>query len=261
MQSDAVPAETPRVLRDQQLCFADWLRNPEQHTLPDNVTLQRMQVYRRLFINNISGLLASFFSGLRSVLSADAWQALVHDFYACHKSQTPLFPAIASEFIEYLCNERCGETDPPWLLELARYEWVQIFLQNSEDELPALDKETSVSSRKPMLSPLCIPLLCYYPVHQMSAAFMPIAASEVPTHLLVYRNREDQVNVIESDAATFRMLHALQDNGVTSVDELVAWLASEMGYASAEAIREHVQETLRQLLEWDVLLPQGQLLV
>ena len=67
-----------------------------------------------------------------------AWHALVHDFYRDHRCSTPLFPELPREFIQYLQARDAGAGDPPWLLELAHYEWVELALDLSE----ASDQDT-----------------------------------------------------------------------------------------------------------------------
>ena len=120
-----------------QAAFAAYIRDPEGVIPPSDVSCQRMAAYRDLFFNNIENFIATAFPVSKSVLGVEAWRSLSRDFYRGHHCKTPLFIEIAEEFLEYLSNERSEElVDPPFLLELAHYEWVELALAVSEEELP-----------------------------------------------------------------------------------------------------------------------------
>ncbi len=66
---------------------------------------------------------------------------MARDFFACHACRTPLFTRLAEEFLVYLEQERKGmPEDPPFLLELAHYEWVELALSlsDTDQQLPAI---------------------------------------------------------------------------------------------------------------------------
>ena len=109
-------------LQDQQFALSRHLRDPS-HPPPPGIEERRLAIYRDLFFNNIESLLAGNFPVIRQTLGDDAWRRLVRSFYARHRSQTPLFPEIAREFIRFL-ETRTGDGGPPWLGVLAQYELV-----------------------------------------------------------------------------------------------------------------------------------------
>ena len=121
-------------LQDQQFALSRHLRDPS-HPPPPGIEERRLAIYRDLFFNNIESLLAGNFPVIRQTLRDDAWRRLVRSFYARHRSQTPLFPEIAREFIRFL-ETRTGDGDPPWLRELAHYEWVDLALQIARAATP-----------------------------------------------------------------------------------------------------------------------------
>ncbi len=124
-------------LQDQQFALSRHLRDPS-HPPPPGIEERRLAIYRDLFFNNIESLLAGNFPVIRQTLGDDAWRRLVRSFYARHRSQTPLFPEIAREFIRFL-ETRTGDGEPPWLRELAHYEWVELALQIADDATPPHD--------------------------------------------------------------------------------------------------------------------------
>ena len=167
-----MPSERPEGLRQQQLLFANHVRNPSAFPAPVGVEERRMRIYRQLFFGNISQLLSTTFPVIRSILDDKKWEALVADFYAMHRCETPLFPFIAGEFADYVVNERNAEGDYPFLAELAQYEWSEIALRHSDAVLPDAELP-DVDGSKPMLSPLCWPMVFSFPVHRIGINYLP----------------------------------------------------------------------------------------
>lgn len=200
------------------MAFAACIRDPEHHELPAGVSPRRMGVYRELFFNTIESFLTTGFPVTRRVMGT-AWQALVHDFYLRHRSKTPLFVGIAEEFLSYLETERPDTLgDPPFLLELAHYEWVELALEVAEAEPP---RPPPPQAGDPLgavfgLSPVAWPLCYRFPVHRIDAAFQPLEPPDQPTWLVVYRNAGDGVRFLEINEATFRLLEVLDsERGLT----------------------------------------------
>ncbi len=239
-------SECPNGLRQQQLLFANHLRNPSAFPAPVGVEARRMRIYRQLFFGNISNLLATTFPVIRSILDNKKWEALVQDFYAMHRCETPLFPFIAGEFAEYLLNERNEEGDYPFLAELAQYEWSEIALRNSEAVLP--DAELPyVDGSKPMLSPLCWPMVFRFPVHRIGMNYLPQHAPPEPTCLLVYRQADGMVKFIESSPATFRLLQLLQDQSIPTIQAVCEQLAVDMQHPDIASLQAMVSDTVGHL--------------
>ncbi len=237
-------------LRDQQLQFANHLRNPAQFPAPQGVEERRMQVYRNLFFNSIANLLSGAFPVIRSILDDAQWQALVRDFYTEHRCETPLFPWIAGEFAEYLLNERSKSEDYLFLAELAHYEWSEIALRHTADdaEIPARVGDKSV------LSPRCWMLSYHYPVHRIGKDFLPQQKEGYPVCLLMYCNQNDEVKFVESNPATFRLLQLLMDNELTNTDAVTAQLAKEIQPENVAIFLKHLQETRVHLQSLGILL-------
>lgn len=223
-------------LREQQLQFANHLRNPSRFPAPPGVEERRLQVYRRLFSGNINHLLASTFPVIRSILPEATWQALIQDFYTHHRSETPLFPFIAGEFADYLLNERAEDSDYPFLAELAQYEWSEIALQHSDEPLPT-----------------CWPLVFRFPVHRIGVDYLPQQAPDVPTCLLMYRRCDEQIRFMESTPATVRLLQLLQDGGCSTLQAVYERLAQDMQHPDVEGLARMVDDTLQTLQEAGVI--------
>ena len=65
-------AEIPAFQR-HQYAFAAHIRDPEHNPAPTGIEDRRMAIYRSLFFNNVSQLLAKTFPVLHQILGAEAW--------------------------------------------------------------------------------------------------------------------------------------------------------------------------------------------
>lgn len=242
--------------RATQAAFSAYIRHPQLTELPPGASRERMAVYRELFLNTIDGLLSHGFPVLNQVLGETAWRALVSDFYARHRCQTPLFIELAEEFLQYLAEQRAPDAnDPPFLAELAHYEWVELALATAQDpeEAPAMATADVALDHAFGLIETAWPLAYRFPVHRIGAQFIPTEAPAQATFLLVYRDTDDQVHFVENNAVTHRLLQELRDHALIRGDVLIAQLAAELGLADPAVLLGHGLETLRNLARRGIL--------
>jgi hypothetical protein len=216
-----------------------------------------MKIYRGLFFNNVSSLLAGVFPVLRKILGEDLWTQLVRDFYRVHRCRTPFFLEVPQEFLEYLAEEReARETDPPYLYELAHYEWVELAL-SVEEASPAdlaVDPDGDLLAGVPALSPLAWPLAYRFPVHRLSPEYQPQVAPPEASFYIVYRDLEDAVGFIEINAVTMRLVQRMQEHPELSGQRQLEELAEEISEVEYSALVRGGLETLQTLRRHDVLL-------
>lgn len=247
----------PERLARLQEKFAGHIRDPDRREPPSGIENRRMHVYRRLFFNNIDSLLTNNFPVLRSLYAETDWRRLVRDFYAEHRCQTPLFPEVAKEFLRYLQDHRGKrDGDPPFMLELAHYEWVELALTIDEREhsdVPA-DRDGDLLEGRPVLSPLAWPLSYRFPVHRIGKSFQPAEPPTDPTHLLVYRNRQDEVRFMTLNDVTRLLIDVLGDDSADSGRASLLRVAEAIGHSRPERVVEAGAAVLQDLLERDVLL-------
>lgn len=182
-------------LRAQQFALSRHLRDPDAAPAPDGIEARRLAIYRDLFYNNLQGLLAGNFPVIRKTLDDDAWHALVRAFYAGHRCRTPLFTEIGREFVRWLEAEVDEDASlPPWLPELAHYEWVELALQISDAAAPddvasglGPDPGAALLSGIPVPSPWAWALAYRWPVHRIGPGHRPAQAPEQPTLILARR--------------------------------------------------------------------------
>lgn len=240
-------------LKASQLSMARYLRNPGQYPPPAGVESRRMKIYERLVYNNIEGFISGGFPVLRTLYEDDAWHLLVRAFVDQHSCHTPYFLEISQEFLQFLMEDyQVRDTDPPFLAELAHYEWAELALDISEEVLPDPQQTQDILTDVVSLSPLAWSLCYRFPVHRIGPGFRPREAPE-PTYLVVYRNRADQVGFIELNAATARLLERVKNNTSDTVETLLVSLAAELGQPP-EQILTHGSDQLKQLVDKAVVL-------
>lgn len=248
--------QRPR-FQQAQYEFAAHIRDPQRHAAPADIEDRRMQIYRELFYNNVEDFLANAFPVLRKLTPDAVWHARVRDFYARHQSGAPEFCRLAEEFLKFLQEER-GEhpDDPPYLIELAHYEWVELALGLSEAELtPELaDPNGDPLIAPPVVSPLAWPLAYAFPVHRIDPDFQPTEAPDQPSYLVVYRTRQDEVKFLEINAVSGRLLQLIEENPVATGGELLLQIAAELGHPEPAQIVEAGRSMLTGLRERDIIL-------
>lgn len=234
--------------------FAAYIRDPENNPAPADVKEQRMVMYRELFFNNVEGFLSGNFPVLRKILNDQQWIALAQDFFAKHPCQSPYFSQIPEEFLDYLQNERDSSEDLPFILELAHYEWVEMALSIAREELGAYNQELdNLLNRKIALSPLAWPLAYQYPVHKIAPAFLPLEAPEQATFLIVYRNREDDVNFIEITPITYRLMEIIQEHENPFAEACLKQVARESNHPDPDLIVAGGLQILKELAKKTII--------
>lgn len=235
--------------------MARYLRNPGQHPAPAGVEARRLKIYENLVYNNIEGFISGGFPVLRALYRDADWHALIRAFIDQHSCHTPYFLEISQEFVHFVMQDyRLQDSDPPFLVELAHYEWIEMALDISEEVLPAAVVPQDVLATVVRLSPLARSLRYRYPVHQIGPAFRPQCEEATgPTYLVVYRNRADKVGFIEQNAATARLLELVSENKTGTARTLLATLAGELGLPE-ESVLAHGGDQLKRLIAESVVL-------
>lgn len=234
--------------------MTDWLREPHSKPAPA-VELRRLTVYRELFFNNVSDFVETAYPVLKSLLARDEWDGLLMRFFAEHRCVSPYFRDISLEFRTWIESTQ-GEWQArhPWAVELLHYEWVELAAECAEAaaDNAACQPDGDLLAGIPVVQPCVWPLVYRWPVHALSTenppTFTPPAA---PVCLLVFRNSEDAVNVLEVNPVSARLMEILQTHALCSGRDVLLQLAAEAGYTGT-AVDGFVQagavlmETLRQ---------------
>ncbi len=202
-----------------QFDFTAHIRDPKANPRPAGVAARRMKIYNELLYNNVEGFLLTCFPVLRRVLGQRKWARLVRAFFSTHRSHTPYFRQIPDEFVQFLQNEWTPTEDyPPFLLALAHYEWIELVLSVSNKRAEGnIDADGNLLDGVPVLNPVLANLRYDWPVHRI-APRRKVRPAE--THVLVFRNADDQVAFTEINAFTARLLALLEDGSRTGREAL-----------------------------------------
>lgn len=233
-----MPVDARFAFQQVQKQMTDWLREPENKPAPA-VEQRRLAIYRELFFNNVSGFVENAYPVLKSLLPEEEWSALVRDFFAEHRCQSPYFRDISLEFRTWM---EAARTDclaaKPWVQELLHYEWVELAAEctESKNEQGTVNAAGDLLTEQPMVGECVWPLVYRWPVHTLDSNHPPTASPpELPTCLIVYRDDEGMVRFLEINALTARLVELLQLNDKRSGRQVLEQLATETGYADAGA--------------------------
>ena len=243
--------------REIQYAFARHIRDPESHPAPAGTEDRRMAIYRELFFNNLRNLISQTFPVLKKLYGQDNWDRVIRQFMARHEAQTPYFLEIPKEFVDFLQNEyEPGQDDFPFLVELAHYEWAELALSvsNESSDMTGIDPAGDLLAGIPVKSTLAWLFSYRYPVHRISADFVPAEPGDEPTCLAICRRSNDEVDFLELNPVTARLLERIAENDTLSGRELLMKLAAEIGYADTDGLLRHGLEAMRQMQDAEIIL-------
>ena len=249
--------ETTPDFQSQQLAFTARIRDPEGNPIPDGIPARRMAVYEELLFNNTNDQLSSNFPVLHEISNEDYWRGLVRDFMRKHRSTTPLFTEVGQEFIAYLQQEREPHADDwPFLLELAHYEYVELAVAISLNDEPLLqvDPNGDLLQGIPVVAPTAWNLTYRWPVHQLGPEYLPRDPPSAPTHLVVYRDRLDDVHFLQINAVTQRLLQLAKEQPSWTGLDLMETIADELNHPTPQTVIEGGKAMLDELRQRNVIL-------
>ena len=237
-------------LFQQQTAMGLYLRDPDHCPPPSEMNAVRAQVYRDLIFANLSLLLSGTFPVLIKILGDEHWRTLVRIFLRDYRARTPKFGEIAQEFVEFLASGpqalREGEW-PPFMVELAHYEWVEMALQQSEAE-PLAPSDVGLILERPLqVSPLAWPLAYGWPVQLVGPDHQPDIAPPQPTLLLVRRAEDWSVKFSELSPLAWRLLQRIEEFPELDGRAQLEGLAMEAGATASQAFMESGAALLRQM--------------
>ncbi|MCB1802991.1 MAG: putative DNA-binding domain-containing protein [Gammaproteobacteria bacterium] len=243
--------------QQQQLAFTAHIRNPQQEPRPGGIPARRMGVYTELFFNNINEQFSNNFPVLRRICSDEHWLAMMRDFMVRHRSTTPLFTQVGLEFIDYLQNERETQADDwPFMVELAHYEYVElaVAISPADEGLGEFDPNGDLIEGIPLLGPTAWNLTYRWPVQMIGPDYLPDVPPEQPTHLVVYRDRLDQVHFLQINAVTQRLLQLLKEDASLTGLDAMRTIAVELAHSDPDAVIAAGRELLDDLRQRNVIL-------
>ena len=197
-------------LQQYQQAFCAYARSPKSAPRPPGINAKRIAIYAELLFNNMESTLSSGFPVCRKVLGVRRWQRLVREFFAMHRCTTPLFRQIPEEFLRWL-NEAEVQNIPPFLPQLAHYEWVELAVAVSDAPLPSgWEADIDLLDNIPVLTSALMLLSYNWPVQKISPRFKPSQPLPEPLWLLVFRDAVDEVKFNEINPVSAELIRLLQ---------------------------------------------------
>lgn len=191
--------------------FANYIRDPATNSVPAGVERRRMDIYKRLFFNNISSFCTKSFKSFRPFLDDTEWNSLIRDFMREHSCTSPYFKDIPIAFVDYLSGSKKTSAQYPFMQEMCHLDAIRMQLRLAPDAPECKGLEISNETTGLRLSP-SVRLLSYeWPVHKLTPSNWSGAKPKKPTWLVAFRDRSERVDVLVINAHTFRMLEILND--------------------------------------------------
>lgn len=238
--------------------FCDWIRQPEQQPLPDQVERSRMQVYRELLFNNVCDFVDRVYPVAQSILPTVIWQQLKADFFSFARCDSPFYMDISRHFREYLSEvEHPVLRDYPWLLELLQVEWLELYLDWVEMTWPPTAQRLALQQRSAeqwmqvsrLLLAVPIWVLAYqWPVYQWRVGDLISATVEAaPGVVVAWRDQVDQAHLEPVMPITALVLEWM----VEAADGFHAQsLCQQLQQVLPQLEQTQAEDWLRHVLEW-----------
>lgn len=241
----------------RQYEFAAHIRDPKHAPAPEGIEDRRMAIYRDLFFNNLKSLLSNMFPVLKKLHESDDWARLIRQFMIVHRASTPYFLQLPREFLAFLEDGyEMRDSDFPFLLELAHYEYVELALSVSEEvnDMDGVDADADLLATVPVKSNLAWTLAYSYPVHCISPDFIPDAPGDAPTYLVVYRDEDDKVGFLELNPVSAGLLDAIENNEQQLTGEaLLRDLAARANFADVDAFVGHGAAAMAEMKKLNIV--------
>ncbi|MEO1889078.1 MAG: putative DNA-binding domain-containing protein [Cycloclasticus sp.] len=252
------PDNTPSFIRTQH-AFTRYIRDPKNAPRPTDIEERRMNMYRDLLFTNISGVISDAFPVLKTISTEEHWEALCRDFFARHPSNSPYFSEISQEFLQFLQTERHespdAKNDFPFMLELAHYEWAELYVAIAEDDNSEHVAVTDPLNQVLSIAHTALSLAYTFPVHTISPDVLPTEAPEQPTYLVVHRSADNRAGFLETTPMTHALLTALADNTALTTKALLTKLAADMQHPNADIVIEGGLSIVNDFLSRGIIVP------
>lgn len=226
-----MPLPEPEFVRLQR-AFTRHLRDPENVPPPPGHETRRLDIYRHAIYANVAGLMADNYPRIRAIFDDAEWTALIRHYLVNHASRASAFVQVPREFLDYLAHERNVTDDPPFLYELAHFDWLETLVgadQRRYDERP-FDPEGDLIAGVPVANPIMCLETYRFPVHAIDMDYQPAIAPAEATRIAAFRDTDLRYGFLDLNAPSARLLElVMADSGRTGA-ELIAQTAADIAH-------------------------------
>lgn len=209
--------------------FSNYIRDPASNSLPAGVEQRRMDIYKRLFFNNLASFCAKSFKSFRPFVEEDEWNSLIRGFMREHSCTSPYFKDIPLAFVEYLESSNLKRDEYPFMREMCHLDAMRLQLRLAPDAQSCENLDIEVHTTH-ILRSTTVRLLSYeWPVQKITPATWDGKKPTQPTWLIAYRDPHDVVDVLVANVHTFRVLEVLETP--QSLEVLTTQLSEEFSVA------------------------------
>ncbi|KTD48166.1 hypothetical protein Lqui_2082 [Legionella quinlivanii] len=225
-----------------QTTFTSSLRQSEQ--LADT---SRINLYHNLVFSSFNDLIKPCFPVLKSILSVSLWEELIRDFIQKHPVSTPLFYQIPGEFVRFLQESANLSRHPPFLADLAHYEWMELVIELAVEEqipvikVPPLRSVFRFSSTAAMRH-------YHYPVEQISQNYLPQQPED--SFLIIWRDANDKVEFMKISAFVYHLLNHMTESKTSASSTL-----DLENHPQREELTPLCERLLNDLIDKNILFP------
>ncbi len=204
-----------------------FIRDPDNQPMPQNVDPERANIYKELLFNNLLETIGNALPVCKEILSKQDFNYLVRSFFKDVRTQSPYFHDIPKAFIEYLNQQDLPKHYPPFLQELAHYEWAELALEIFISDVIENDLNIpgDLVHESPVISSYAWLLQYQFEVHKIGINYQPEKPPAEPTFLVIYRNNHDTVAFMKVSLLTAHLIHLLSEHGDLSGNQALIQLA------------------------------------
>ena len=201
-------------LGEFQRDFAAYLRHPTQRPPPGGMAERPARLYADLLFNNISAALDSCLPISRNQVDNGQWREIQRSYFRDARPQTPLLWEIPGEFAEYLAENRDRYELPPWVPELAHFEWMELAVETHDVPYPNDIDDGDLLAMCPVANPTANLLAYCWPVQDLVQGAKP-PIERRPSLLIIWRDLTETVRFEQVSPAAARIFELIEDGGNT----------------------------------------------
>ena len=197
-----------------QHAFTRHLRDPANVPAPGAHEERRLAIYRYAVRANVARFMADNYPRVRAVMCDRRWEAMLHDYIVRHVSGSNVFAELPLEFLAYLEHERDDRDDPPFLLELAHFDWLETLVGVDVQVLDftGIDCQGDLLAGIPVVNPTLRLVSYAYPVHAITAAFQPCAAPAQATRIAAFRDPANRYGFLDLNPTAAELIERLHEH-------------------------------------------------
>lgn len=214
-----------------QRAFTRHLRDPQQAAPPGQHEERRLAIYRNAVYANIEHFMSDNYPRVRAVTDATRWQDMVRDYLIRHAARASAFVDLPLEFLAYLEHERRDPADPPFLCELAHFDWLETLIGTDERriEMSGIDAGGDLLEGIPVANPILTMVTYRFPVHAITPEYQPHQPPPRPTRIAAFRDPDNLYGFLDLNGPAARLLGLIVAGTGSSGRQIFALIADELG--------------------------------